>query len=202
MKKILVMVAVAMMTVLNVNAQEGYDDTKHEVAVSYGLWSNSDIFDFFEHVGEALAGASFENEKFFGPISAEYYYHVKNWIGVGAVCAYGESTEDVYDRYSSKTTRDAVYKNTYLTFMPSVKCDWLRKEHFGLYSKVALGVTFRNEKHDYDDPADKDTNESDTHMNWQFSFIGIEAGGSTLRGFSEFGIGEQGIVHVGLRYKF
>lgn len=39
-------------------------------------------------------------------------------------------------------------------------------------------------------------------MNWQFSFIGIEAGGSTLRGFSEFGIGEQGIVHVGLRYKF
>lgn len=32
MKKLLVMVAVAVMTAMNVNAQNGYDETKHEVA--------------------------------------------------------------------------------------------------------------------------------------------------------------------------
>lgn len=33
MKKILVMVAVAIMTAVSVNAQNGYDNTKHEIAV-------------------------------------------------------------------------------------------------------------------------------------------------------------------------
>ena len=41
MKKIFVMVAAAMMAVTSVNAQNGYDDTKHEVAVTYGVGSTS-----------------------------------------------------------------------------------------------------------------------------------------------------------------
>ena len=88
MKRIILLAAVAMMTAMSVNAQNGYDETKHEVAVSYGWWSNSDIIDAFENVGGALVGARFENEKYFGAISAEYFYHVKNWLGVGAIFAY------------------------------------------------------------------------------------------------------------------
>ena len=52
MKKILVMVAVAIMTAMGAQAQ-GYDyETKHEVAVSYGMWSNSEIIDAFETILE------------------------------------------------------------------------------------------------------------------------------------------------------
>ena len=198
MKKILVLAAVAMMTAMSVNAQNGYDDTKHEVAISYGLWSNSEIIDAFENVGGALVGARFENEKFTGPISAEYFYHVKNWLGVGGILAYGQCEQDVY--FVGK--KDGVSKNTYLTLMPAVKLDWLRKKHFGMYSKLAFGATLRNEKYDSDSDSSKDDSDSEVHVNWQASLLGMEFGGPTIRGFLELGTGEQGIALVGLRYKF
>lgn len=198
MKKILVMAAVAMMTAMNVNAQNGYDETKHEVAVSYGLWSNSEVIDAFEKVGGALVGAKFKNEKFFGPISAEYFYHVKNWFGVGGIVAYGQNKQDVY----LLGDKDGVSKNTYLTLMPAVKFDWLRKKNFGMYSKLAIGATLRNEKFNSDVSPDKDDSDNEVHVNWQVSFLGIEAGSPTLRGFMELGTGEQGVLLFGVRYKF
>ena len=198
MKKILVLAAVAMMTAMNVSAQNGYDETKHEVAVSYGMWSNSEIIDAFETIGGALVGAKFENEKYFGSISAEYFYHVKNWLGVGGILAYGQCEQDVY--FAGE--KDGVSKNTYLTLMPAVKFDWLHKKHFGVYSKLAFGATLRNEKFTSDSNSRKDDSDSEIHVNWQASLLGIEAGGTTIRGFLELGTGEQGIALVGLRYKY
>lgn len=197
-KKILMMVAVAMMTAVSANAQNGYDETKHEVAVSYGLGSNSDIIDAYENIGGALVGARFENEEYFGAISAEYFYHAKNWLGVGGILAYGQCEQDVY--FAGQ--KDGVSKNTYLTLMPAVKFDWLRKKHFGMYSKLALGATLRNEKYTSDTTPNKDDSDSEVHLNWQASLLGIEAGSPTFRGFIELGTGEQGIALVGLRYKF
>jgi len=198
MRKILVMAAVAMMTAMNVNAQNGYDETKHEVAISYGLWSNSEIIDAFENVGGILVGARFDNEKYFGPISAEYFYHTKNWLGVGGIFAYGQYEQDVY----LAKQKDGVRKNTYLTLMPAVKLDWLRKKHFGMYSKLAFGATLRSEKYTSDTDSNKDESDSEVHVNWQASLLGMEFGSPTFRGFLELGTGEQGIALVGLRYKF
>ena len=90
------MVAVAMMTAVSAQAQSNGYDTKHEVAISYGIDSNSQIIDAFESLGVAIVGAKYENERFFGPLSAEYFYHVKNWLGVGGIIAYGQCKEDVY----------------------------------------------------------------------------------------------------------
>lgn len=191
MKKFFVMVAAAIMTAMSLNAQNGYDETKHEVAISYGVWSNSQIIDEFENVGGALVGARFEDEKYFGSISAEYFYHLKNWLGVGGILAYGQRQEDVY----LLGKKDGDIKNSYFTLMPAVKLDWLRKPHFGMYSKLAFGATLRTEKYD----GDTDT---EMHINWQASLVGIEAGSPTLRGFLELGTGEQGIALVGVRYKF
>ena len=198
MKKIIIMIAAAMMTVLNVSAQNGYDDTKHEVAISAGALSNSQIIDMFEEIGGALVGARFENEKFTGPISAEYFYHVKNWLGVGGIFVYGKCKQDVYLAGSMS----GVSKNSYMTLMPAAKFDWLRKKHFGMYSKLAVGATLRNEKVEYNDAQKNDYTDSEIHVNWQASFIGIEAGSPTLRGFLELGTGEQGISLIGVRYKF
>lgn len=191
MKKFFVMVAAAIMTAMSLNAQNGYDETKHEVAISYGVWSNSQIIDEFENVGGALVGARFEDEKYFGSISAEYFYHLKNWLGVGGILAYGQRKEDVY----LLGKKDGDIKNSYFTLMPAVKFDWLRKKNFGMYSKLAFGATLRTEKYD----GDTDT---EMHINWQASLVGIEAGSPTLRGFLELGTGEQGIALVGVRYKF
>lgn len=74
-------------------------------------------------------------------------------------------------------------KNSYFTLMPAAKFDWLRKSHFGMYSKLAIGATLRSEKYD-------DESNSELHVNWQLSLVGIEAGGPTFRGFVELGTGE------------
>ena len=198
MQKRLAILLLSALALGTVHAQNGYDETKHEVAVSYGLGANSDIIDAYEKIGGAIVGAKYENEKYFGPISAEYFYHVKPWLGVGGIFAYGQSEQDVYTLGS----KDGVMKNNYLTLMPAVKFDWLRKKHFGMYSKLAVGATLRNEKYNSDIPSSKDYSDSEVHVNWQASFLGLEAGGSTFRGFIELGTGEQGIALIGLRYKF
>ncbi|MCR4809748.1 MAG: hypothetical protein K5896_07800 [Prevotella sp.] len=187
------------MTATSVQAQSnGYDDTMHEVAVSGGAGSNSQIIDGFENLSSVLVGATTKNEKFTGPVSAEYFYHMKNWLGVGGILAYGQSKQDVY----FLGVKEGVNKNTYLTLMPAVKFDWLRKKYFGMYSKLAVGATLRNEKYNGDAPSDKDYSDSEFHVNWQVSLLGMEAGSPVIRGFIELGTGEQGIILAGLRYKF
>lgn len=201
MRKILLLAVAAMMATMSANAQTGYEDTKHEVAISLGAGSNSQIIDVFEEIGGAIVGVSTDNEDFFGPISVEYFYHVKPWLGVGGIFAYGQMKEDVY-LPGKRHGKDGENKNNYLTLMPAVKFDWVRKKYFGVYSKLAIGATLRHEKTDYDSADNKDYDNNDIHVNWQVSLLGIEAGSPQLRGFVELGTGEQGIGLIGLRYKF
>jgi hypothetical protein len=98
--------------------------------------------------------------------------------------------------------KDGKATNTYYTLMPAVKFNWLRKKHFGMYSKLGFGATLRSESVDSDDPTEKDYSNSAVHVNWQVSALGIEAGSPKVRGFVEFGVGEQGMAQVGVRYKF
>jgi hypothetical protein len=202
MKKIFMMVVAAMFVSSSMNAQNGYDDTKHEVAISYGGLSTSQWVDIFETIGGLMVGMNLENEVVTGPISAEYFYHTKNWLVIGGIFVFGQSKQDVYS--SITDSYFGSYTNTYLTLMPAVKMDWLRRKHFGMYSKVALGATLRTESTDYDDEHKEDEmkSESNVHFNCQVSLLGIEAGTTRLRAFAELGFGEQGTGLVGLRYKF
>lgn len=198
MKKYLTLLAVAMMTVLSLQAQSNGYDTKHEVAVSYGIDSNSQIIDAFEEIGGGLLGARFDNEKYIGPISAEYFYHLKPWLGVGGIFVYGQNKQDVMMDHE----KNGESKNSYITLMPAVKFDWLRKKNFGMYSKLAVGATLRSEKYDSNINSNNSYSDSEVHVNWQASLIGIEGGSPTVRGFAELGMGEQGIILAGVRYKF
>ena len=123
------------------------------------------LWKLLERYQVRLVGAKFENEKYFGALSAEYFYHVKNWLGVGAILAYGQCEQDVY----LLGDKDGTSKNSYVTLMPAVKFDWLRKKNFGMYSKLAVGATLRNEKFNSDSSSGKDTSDSEVHVNWQAS---------------------------------
>ena len=80
MKKILLMSVVAMMTTMSVNAQS--DEPKHEVGVFYGIGSASDIIStYIEGFSFSVGGQS----SFWGPIGAEYYYHISPVVGEGAI---------------------------------------------------------------------------------------------------------------------
>ena len=85
------MAVTLLMMAINMNAQEGYEDTKHEVSVALGVGSSSKLLDDYHYYG-----CYSKNEKYIGPISAEYFYHINKWLGIGSIFAFGNYKEDLY----------------------------------------------------------------------------------------------------------
>ena len=177
-------------------------ETRHEIALSYGAVPNSTWVDILTDVIPAMFGETFDNTHFIGPIGLEYYYHTSPLIGVGAVAVFATNNED---GFYNKIQTSHVNKS-YFSFMPSVKFNWLRKKNWGMYSKVAAGVTYTHfDQQEYDEVGKKTndkTTVNDLFFNFQASLLGVEAGNQNVRGFVELGVGEQGIALAGLRFKF
>lgn len=179
--------------ICNINAQE----PKHEISVSYGVLPNSLWLDGVQTFFEALFGQKKDTRNYVGPIGLEYHYRVSPLIGVGAVAVYSHHEEDLLKDDAVIRSRN---KN-YYTIMPSVKFNWLRRNHWGLYSKVAIGASLFNQKMKEAETGQK-TDENKVNFNFQASAIGIEAGSGTIHGFFEAGLGEQGVFLGGVRAKF
>lgn len=202
MKIKFLLAALAICAFVSVPAQAQDEDTRHEVAVSYGGIPNSIWIDAYTDIIPAMFGEKHETKRRIGPIGLEYYYHTSSLIGVGAVAVFATSNQDCI--YNDTKTSDIT--KSFFTVMPSIKFNWLRKAHWGLYSKVAAGATYaRFNDEDCDDNGKKTGDSavsSDLLFNFQASLIGVEAGGAHLRCFAELGVGEQGIALAGLRFKF
>jgi len=182
MKK-LMLIAAMMVAALNVSAQE--EEPKNEIGISYGFGSLSNLVSVFS---EAFNFGSSDQSGFWGPVALEYYYHVSPVVGVGAVATISGCSWENSSGLSKNST------STYYSFMPSVKFNWLRKNHFGMYSKAAAGILVQHASNDA-------TTKNYTNFVYHLSALGIEFGGQ-LRGFAELGWGEQGVFLAGLRYKF
>lgn len=175
---------------LGIQAQE----TKHELAFTYGFASTSQVLDNYgDLVSAPFSNSSLEKEWWFGPLGLEYFYHVSNRFSVGAVAVFGHRGGDLYEGENKRGDLSA----NYFTLMPGVKYMWWSTDNLGLYSKAAIGATYRNEKSD-----DIHYSENKIHVNYQLSAIGFEGGSFRVRGFAELGFGEQGVFFTGLRYKF
>ena len=190
-----------MMATMSATAQHRYEDNNHEVALSYGVLSNSQWLDFaLMVVTSYVEGYEPVKVSAVGPISAEYFYHATDWLGVGGIFTFGQMNTN----YNDAIDEVPVYtgKSTNFTLMPAVKFNWFRRQHFGMYSKVGAGVLMCNMKAIPVDPVEKPVTKTGFAFNWQVSALGLEFGGTQFRGFVEGGIGEQGIVLAGLRYMF
>ena len=176
MKRVFLMIVAAMMATVSINAQ---DEWQNEIAIAYGGGSNTDIV---SSIGVGMFSG--KQTSYWGPVSLEYFRHFPSRLGLGVIAAVGGCKWEDHSDASSM----------YYTVMPALKYNWLIKNYFGMYSKVAAGVTFAK-----DSGTSKD--ESHTEFNWQASLVGMEFGGA-LRGFVEVGFGEQGIILGGLRFKF
>lgn len=183
-------------------AQDDAEEPRHEIAVSYGAVPNSIWIDVFSKVGAGIFGESSKNDHYVGPLSLEYYYHTSPLVGVGAVAIFASNNEDSFrkERINSHKLR------SYYTLLPSVKFNWLRKNSWGLYSKVAVGASvarFSDQAYNENGKLTGEKNiTNDVFFNFQASLIGVEAGNQQVRGFAELGVGEQGIILGGVRYKF
>ena len=200
MKRITVVLVVAMMAAVGVNAQN--ENLHHEVSLSYGIGS---VAQLGEGIGEGLAAALFSNTEYddgfiLGPISVEYFYHFNNpRLALGGLVSYSKWDSNIQMR-SGDHEKVGERKRNYWSVMPAFKCYWVNKNTFGLYSKAAAGVAFlSNTEKDYQ--TGKSLDDNSTHFLFQLSFIGVEFG-KQFRGFAEAGVGEQGFLLAGVRYKF
>jgi hypothetical protein len=192
MKKIILIAVAAMMATMNVNAQ---DELKNEIGVFYGVESASNILSIYSTIFSAAAG---DQSSWWGPIGVEYYYHLSPVVAVGGVGVYAGC------KAIDEKTNQTDLSETYITLMPSMKFNWLRKKHFGMYSALSAGVLSAsisgNEAAKRADSEAKD--ETITSFMFQATALGIEFGGRNIRGFVEAGLGEKGTLCGGLRYKF
>lgn len=196
MKKKIWMFAAILFCCTSMNAQA--QDYKHEISLSYGWLSTSDWLNIYEELIKAPFSGSQQqrNESYYGPIAGEYFYRLNNTIAVGGIAAFGHFSYDLYEKKDGVEQSRGEVANNYFTVLPAVKFNWLNKKNFGLYSKLAVGATFRSEKDD-----DINYSESSVHINWQASLLGIEAGANHMFGFAELGFGEQGTLIAGIRFK-
>ena len=222
-KTLLIVTALALCG--SVSAQTSYYNTRHEVAVAVGAGATTEIFsglaDFASIGIEAAISTivtgglttayyTYGDEHYIPTISAEYYYHVNPYIGLGGIVAFNGMSRDMYYTWKDNTSNtehtklSGKAKRYNYSVLPAMKVDWLRKKYIGLYSKAALGISIMCESQKDDMETAESTDYSDTTFipNIQLTFIGFEAGSETWRGFAEYGFGEQGILSAGLRYKF
>ena len=199
-KCLLASLAIVSFMSLPVQAQE---EPRHEVAISYGTVPNSIWIEVLSDISPAVAGATYDKCGLVGPIGLEYYYHTSPLLGVGAVATFSSYKQE-------ESFKDVVTTNStisYFSLMPSLKFNWLRRDNWGLYSKIAAGAslrhgTIKDVRHDGDHTAKSKTTEDDVFFNFQASVIGVEAGNQNVRGFAELGVGEQGVALAGVRFKF
>lgn len=206
------------------NAQIHYYDTKHEVGVTIGAGSNSQIFSGLNELtrilftstataifsgGTVIASEySYGDEHYVPALSLEYYYHVSKVVGLGGFLAYNGMNRDMCLRVqypsSGKVTEEKSGEASFhnISLIPTAKFDWLRKKYFGLYSKVGIGVTVMKESQKGEGNDKTDFSNTMVIPNCQLSFLGMEVGSPNIRAFAELAIGEQGILLAGLKYKF
>ncbi len=164
----------------------------HEIGVSYGIGSNTLFVEVLADVIGAIFGSSAQDTRLVGPVGAEYFYNVSRMVGLGGVGTFTHCYSNQY-RKEEKTGSRAI--NSY-SLMPAVKLNWLRRDSWGLYSKLAAGASYVSVG--YDDPSEDP--DGSVIFNFQASLLGVEVGRG-LRGFMEAGWGEQGLLLFGLRYR-
>ena len=179
---------IATLLILDIGGLVGSGGAFEKVYLLYSplTYETSDIVSTY---AGAFSFSSDDQSGFWGPIGIEYFYHVSPVVGVGAVASIAGCK---YDHSS--------FKANYYTVMPAVKFNWLRRDHFGLYSELAAGMIIMQTKVDGTNHSDA-KEESTTDFMWQATALGVEFG-SAFRGFCELGFGEKGILCAGMRYKF
>lgn len=192
------MAVAALLATTSLSAQNS--ELKNEIGISYGYgistWGDGLANGIGSAFAKALDGTDRSNESSFGTLAVEYFRHANNdsKFAFGGIAAIASFSED-YVRGGTKTgdrTRN------YISLIPAIKYSWVNKNHFAFYSKVGIGGTLAMSKTNSNGES---ANDNKLYFAYQVSVAGIEFG-SKFRGFVELGIGEQGIILAGLKYKF
>ena len=110
------------------------------------------------------------------PLSIHYLYHTSEKWAVGGTFHYEPLERREFN----------------FSLMPQAKWRWFNRKYVGMYSRVAVGLLYRN-----------DLTQANRFLpGIQFSPFGVEAGLEHVRAYADIGVGTQNIVQLGLKYEF
>ena len=179
------------------------DESRHEVSVSYGNITLPQAVDLigagggtvlgglFVGIVDAITPGDLESPKRIdngasGGFSLQYLYSLNRTIKLGGTVCY-ESTWGEWNNGSD-------YIVHYPAIMATSKFIWFNREHFGMYSKLSLGMMLILDGKNEDKPIPM--------LAAQASSVCMEFGGKALRGFLETGWGNQGLFNFGVKFSF
>lgn len=197
MKKQIIFLSLAIAFAMSAYAQiEETPSQRHEISIGYGFkpatgfqWSN--LWYYYQTTDNI------------GALIGTYTYRINGELGVGLTYCYDPRRLGYYTDTEHQNAVCELDESSH-TVMLHVKSNWLNRKWFSLYSKAAVGgafwtyklIEYQNDMYETRPP------EQTSCFAYQIVPIGIELGSEQLAGFFQVGIGMEGFLSAGLRFRF
>ena len=185
------------------------DAPRHRIMTGIGAWPltpGGEIFQrfgediFYHRYTESILDHYYGSDMVYfgktittGSIFAEYGYRLSRWIDVGMSITYTGFFSNVYDSYSYEKIGNDNY--FYISATPIVRLMWGRTDSVNWYSGAGIGMTFTSNS-DYSKRVSclRDS----AFPSFYFVPIGLMFGRGKVFGFSEIGMGVNGLFSAGI----
>lgn len=127
----------------------------------------------------------------------QYLYKTSKTVNIGASVMYQKMRNRHGNGYNQTSAGDSFF------FLINLRCDWVYKRSFRLYTRYALGMKYESKsvsekKYIYSTNEDGDKARIAFHV----CPIGMTFGNDLFFKLELLGIGDQGILDIGLGYRF
>ena len=206
---------------------------RHEVNATFGFGHNQSDHLTTRFVDDIIQPLHMERDIACGDIigdsylvgKMEYHYRLNMKWDIGALAAWGKSSENYTDEYyyaieqhkkdSPGTITHGHSRCRSFSFAPSVRYTWYETRTYRLFSRVSLGMMRNHLEFDIEEwryggennphgtiVREERTDETKWRMAYQVSPIGLSVGAGPLRFFAEVGYGCLGVCNIGLGLSF
>lgn len=204
MKKTLILIAMVALLISPLAAQEKTTFPRHYLSLSVGEpWLNIVYSSWgggrtFQPVDGWFMPELYNKTKIELPaFSLTYFYSINSWLMVGAEVYYWGGYVRVHERITDEYIATAGV--TGLSFAPAVRFQYINRKNWGLYSGISAGIFVNidgESKLYYDNIL-----ENYFRPAVQLTAIGVRFG-DRIYGTAEAGIGNKGIISLGLGTRF
>lgn len=182
---------------------------RHEIGVSFGLGVSIDnsfekyqkhIKEHHYYLGE---GGGWTHGSIFLIRNVHYYYNFNRRLAVGGSLSYTSSSAG-HSGYVDFHGEGEMKQSSYI-IMPEIKWIWTDYRYMRLYMRGGCGLYMQTQRFKsdfYDSSILKRENRTVWMPAYQISPLGIEIGSNRLCFFTEMGYGLNGILQMGLIFRF
>lgn len=204
MKKVLILIGMAVILISPLTAQEKTSFPRHYLSLSVGEpWLNIIYSSWggghgYVPIDEWFRPEIYNKSKIELPaLSLTYFYSINSWLMVGAEVYYWGAYTRVHERVTDEYMTTVGV--TCLSIAPAVRFQYINRKYWGLYSGLSAGIFFNidgaselyfgSNEYNYTKPA------------FQLTALGVRFG-DRIYGTAELGLGNKGIFSMGIGTRF